>query len=65
MLAWVSCGAEQLLMRSGNVGVLRAITQGGLYLNDTWELDIRDCLSCSRLLFFLAVLLVCSIAHLL
>lgn len=39
-------------MRSGNVGVLRAITQGGLYLNDTWELDICGCLSCSLLLFF-------------
>ena len=39
-------------MRSGNVGVLKAITQRGLYLNDTWERDICGCLSSSLLLFF-------------
>lgn len=51
MLAWVSCSAEQLLMRSGNVDVLRAVTKHGLYLSDTWELNIRDCISCSLLRF--------------
>lgn len=40
------CSAEQLLMRSSNVGLLRAITQGGLCLKDTWELDMRSCLPC-------------------
>ena len=51
--AWVSCSAKQLLMRSGHVGVLRAITQGGLYLSDTWELDIRGCLFLFSIVFFL------------
>lgn len=48
-------------MRSGNVDVLRAITQHGLYLSDTWELDIHDCISCSLLLF--SSCLVCSQYH--
>lgn len=52
-----------VVTRSSNVAVLRATTQGILYLNDTRELDVFGCLSCFLFCFVLVFLLVCYTTH--